>query len=334
LGLGIYRWFGNVGPSGGIAEKLWDRAEAGERDLTAIRWTWKDRAEAHICLCPGETLIELGTSGDHGIDCSRGIFIRFIENEARNMSRAEFSRLYNAEWEDYNERPIYPEFTRTRNVNAERAQYVKGLPIEVSCDFNVDPLCWSLGQHRGNVAWEFDQIVLEGGAQTKDACRAVIEKFPDRELHIKVYGDASGSSRDTRSKDSDYDIIKSLLRRYYRSFSLYVPRGNPPIATRVNTFNARIRNALGEVQWWCHPRCSVIVRDLVKGSYKEGTRVIDESKKQLGHMAAAIGYRMAWLYRLDDSESRSSVGTAREHREHCRKLSKKKGYVDMLTEKF
>jgi hypothetical protein len=174
---------------------------------------------------------------------------------------------------------------------------IPGLEVDVCCDFNVAPLVWTLGQHRGDKAWTFDEVVIEGSATTAEAAARVIAKLPDSATHISIYGDASGKARSTKSKRSDYETIRAVMGQHYGSFELQVPGSNPPVRDRVNAFNAMLRAADGTVRYSVHPQCEYLVRDLARVKYRAGTSDIDKtSDRTLSHASDAEGYRLVSLF--------------------------------------
>ena len=287
-GEGKLRYLGNVGEMGGVAEVLWRRAEAREPGFAARRWTWRDRVAAHECSC--------GVNGDphkHNPECHRGRYLAFVDNERSRMSAPQFRQLYEAEWVDWNLLPAYL-FDRAVHVT-ERASYQSNLPIDLSCDFNVDPLCWILGHHKGREAWAFDEIVIGGGATTTEACKEFLERFRDKKVAIEVYGDASGNARTPKSHLTDYDIIRQVLGS--RSpFAMHVPAANPPVTARLNAFNAKLHAADGTISYQVHPRCKTLIADLARVSLRAGTHEIDKRNRQLTHASDAEGYRIVTLF--------------------------------------
>ncbi len=299
-GLGFYRWLGNVGEVGGQAEKYWNMAEAGEPGFACRRWTWIDRAEDHHCSCVLKTeRPSLEQAKLHAVDCIRGIYVDFIANEATRLPKAGFAQLYLAEWVDWAEIPAYL-FDRSVHVNERHAVFDPLLPLDVSCDFNVAPMAWTIGQHRKDLAWVLDEIRIDGGATTGQALDELIAKYPDPALHVHVYGDATGRSRDTRSHRSDYDIIEKRLGAHYHRFSVYVPRANPPVADRLNTVNGKLEPTLGDATYFLSPRAKHTANDFARTEKKAGTNALDKGAKALKlgltHFSDADGYRLHYLY--------------------------------------
>lgn len=303
-GLGQIRGAGNVQEVGGTAETLYRTAETGRPGWACRTWTWRDRAMDAPCRCD-TTSIEIEDADQHHPECHRGVYLTGLSDEREIMSEAHFRQLYEAEWLDWSALPVYT-FERAVHVDAAKAEYDPALPIELSCDFNVDPMCWVLGQHKGDLSWDYDEIVLPGGATTNDACSEFIRRHPERKTHVVVYGDASGNSRRTTSNRSDYDIIRDRLGGKYISVRYEVPASNPPVQERVNTVNARLKNANGHVRHWTHPRCEKLIEDRIRVSWKPGTRDIDKRDKSRTHASDAADYRLVRLYR-----STRTVGKSR-----------------------
>ena len=314
-GYGFFRYLGNVGEIGTIAEDLWDRAEAGTAGFSGRRWTWRDRAIDLPCPCGIES-IDLGLWEQHGDACPRGRYLTHLFNESARMSGPQFRQLFEAEWTDWSELPAYT-FDRGLHVDVG-AEFVDGLPLHVNCDFNVDPMAWTLGHTRGDRSWTFDEIVIAGGATTPDACAELISRHPDPRLTVEVFGDASGRARDTRSHTSDYDQINEILGSHYRDVTVRVPLRNPAVRTRLNTVNARLRNTQGEVKHTMHPRCKTLTKDRARAKLLSGTSDLDKRNKHLTHASDADDYRLCELFPLEGPAVRvASSGILDEHfREH------------------
>ena len=292
-GYGWFRWLGNVGEIGGPAEDLWKMAEGGAAGFASRRWTWRDRADAHVCSCPIVSS-ELDSAPEHDPACSRGIYLTFVAREADRMSDPQFRATYCAEWIDHNLLPVYL-FDRDKHVDAN-LQLDRGHPLHLAVDFNVDPMAWIIGSAHGEEAWAHDEISIGGGATTAEACREFIRRYPDRKWQVTVFGDASGGARKTSASQTDYQIIREMLGGYYHTLQVRVPRANPAVADRVNAFNAMLCSASGKIRYRVHPRCTGLVNDLARVSWKQGTRDIDKSDKRLTHYTDADGYRVHELF--------------------------------------
>ena len=300
-GEGRLRYLGNVGEMGTIAEELWRLAESGAPGFACRRWTWRDRAEAHDCRCAedaGQVIVSGG--GLHLQGCPRGEYVEFIDRERSRMSGPQFRMLYEAEWVDWNDVPAYS-FDRALHVT-ERADYQPGPCVDLSCDFNVDPMCWVLGQHTSREAWDFDEIAILGGATTEATCAELIARLPARKVQtVEIFGDASGNARSPKSHLTDYQIIARELSRAGIPFSMRVPAGNPAVSSRLNAVNGMLRSADGTTRYSVHPRCMTLINDFARVALKPGTRDIDKRNRKLTHASDAAGYRLVELFPVESA---------------------------------
>lgn len=131
----------------------------------------------------------------------------------------------------------------------------------------------------------FDEIILDS-ADTNDA----IEEFKARpwlkacQGGVRIYGDRSGKSKDTRSKSTDYEIIRQAGFADQR-----VPDSNPPIRDRHNVVNALLRNASGDVRVKIHSRCRTLAKGLELVKLKQGASYLEEETREQ-HVTTAFGY--------------------------------------------
>lgn len=297
-GLGFWRLAGNVSEVGGEAEAMYRAATAKRRGYAARTWTWRDRAAAADCLCGlNGSSMSLDTAEAHAATCRRGRYLLAIAERRGKMSKAHFRQLYDAEWVDWSAFPAYS-FERAVHLR-EDVEDQASLPLELSCDFNVGPMAWIVGQHRGNEAWAIHEVVIDGGATTSAACDEFLKLYPgDRKRELVVYGDASGNSHSTKSTETDYEIIKTKLRPHWPRLRMAVGDSNPAVTDRLNAVNACLQPADGSsARYLIHPRCERLANDLARVSLKPGTREIWKTKDPtLTHFSDADGYRLADLF--------------------------------------
>jgi len=188
---------------------------------------------------------------------------------------------------------IYYSFDRETHVTSE-AERDENLPILWAHDFNIGegkPMSSCLCQikkgedEEGNKRAElhiFDEIILDT-ADTHQAAEECKQRYSDTG-QVVVYGDASGKARDTRSKVTDYVILRE------HSFGKQkVPTGNPPIRDRHNAVNAMLKNANGDVRVRVHPRCKTLIKGLETVSLKPGAQYLEEETYHQ-HVTTALGY--------------------------------------------
>jgi hypothetical protein len=182
---------------------------------------------------------------------------------------------------------VYGAFSRERNIKP--AVPDQGKPIYWAVDFNVDPMSSVVVQVRDGDVWILDEIVLRR-ATTLQACEEFEKRFGAPRAGMVVYGDASGSARQTTGF-SDYEVIREFFRVRMAKATYRVPNANPPVRERVAALNAKLCNAQGDTRMFIDPRCRELIADFEQVSYQEDSTQIDKEKdRRRTHLSDALGY--------------------------------------------
>ena len=185
---------------------------------------------------------------------------------------------------------IYYMFDRIKN-HTDR-EYDEKLPINLCVDFNVDPMVWEIAQPLQGRDYVIDEI-LKRNTNTVEMAQEVAERY-GKFTRYNIYGDYSGTGRDTRSMTTDYEIIKQILP----NIDIRI-KPNPLVINRINAVNGRLRNANGEIHLFINTKkCPHLTKDFEQVAYKEGTRDIDKSIKDRTHSSDALGYYIDYEYSL------------------------------------
>ncbi len=218
------------------------------------------------------------------------------------MSDSEFRQEIMAEFVDLHRGKAYLSFSKDNLSesnpfcrNGERLSPY--LPVIIGLDFNVNPMHWTLGQKRGDDFYWFDEIHIEN-TNTQECASELIEKIGRHSPGVIVVGDASGNSRHTSASESDYVIICQALDAAGIRWDNRTPDANPPVKERVNTVNARLRDATGAVHMWLNPKtCPHLKRDFERVSWKAGAETILDQKTDptLTHASDSVGYPVVAL---------------------------------------
>jgi hypothetical protein len=197
----------------------------------------------------------------------------------------------------------FPDFDPKVHVKA--IEYDPALPLCWSLDFNINPMCSGIIQHHAGQVRVLDELVLPQ-SKTDAAVDAFLERIEHRgwsaeQLH--VYGDATGSARDSTSGTSDWLIVKNRLKTLKPTFKM--PRANPPIKATINAVNARLKSADGVVSLVIHPRCSQLIGDFRNALWPSPTLLHDE------HSLAWLRYFVHREYpiRLERTAPVGTIGT-------------------------
>ena len=228
-----------------------------------------------------------------------------------STSQAEYEQEYEAKFHnihvgkayssegDWNRRPFSPFSSRNELVS-------KYLPITVGLDFNVNPMSLHLCQFRNESSYWFDEIHIEN-TNTQECATELVERLvklrsqgllTQSHPQVQLVGDATGESRSTKATQSDYDIICQALEGAGISWTNLTPKSNPPVKQRVNTMNARLRNANGDTTFYYNPvTCPWLKRDFDRVSWKMGAEsLLDQvTDRSLTHASDSVGYPVCVL---------------------------------------
>lgn len=228
-----------------------------------------------------------------------------FESARRDMSEAEFAQEILAEFRSIHQGKVYLSEGQHNRLeyspfSAQGGLFSPHLPITLGCDFNVNPMSWHLGQFRGSQCYWFDEIHVANTNTQQCAEELVARLVALREQgamkntpHVKIVGDSSGNSRNTKANESDYGIITTALSKAGFKWTNDTPDANPPVKTRVNTMNARLKAADGSVSFWYHPtRCPMLKKDFERVSWKQGAEnILDQvTDRSLTHASDSVGY--------------------------------------------
>lgn len=108
---------------------------------------------------------------------------------------------------EYNNGLVVKDFT---DENVREIAYQPDMDLHISCDFNVDPMCWVLAHKTDDKVFYFDEIAMENTTTAK-ACDEFYRRYPCHKGKVIVNGDASGDNRSCTSEYTNYVIIKKKL---------------------------------------------------------------------------------------------------------------------------
>jgi Terminase large subunit, T4likevirus-type, N-terminal len=238
-----------------------------------------------------------------------------IEAARREMDERTFRQEFEATFESWSG-AVYYAFSRELNV--QPVQYNPRLPIVWSLDFNVNPMCSVIGQmeedfspahfdfftlvnrdeKRVKTLRIFDELWLSN-SNTAEACGEFynrIEPYLERNpnLTVKIYGDASGSARQTAAgpgAKSDWEIVRREMKRFGIQATFFYKSSNPGVKNRVAAVNSLLKSSSGEVRTFIDPKCKKLIKDLEQVAWKPGTALIEKEKDpELTHISDALGY--------------------------------------------
>lgn len=227
-----------------------------------------------------------------------------IEAAKRELDENTFRQEYGAEFVLPSGRAYYT-FDRAVHVK-DGVRYDPDAPLLFGFDFNVAPGAAVVAQDYENMTRFIGEVRIPNDSNTLLVCRKLIADWADKQRGpVHYYGDPTGGNRGTAKLDgSDWDLVAKELRgKFLGGVSERVERRLKPERARVNAFNARMRNAKGEVHAeFDRARCPWLIRDLENMLVKEGTdgALWKERDLTLGHWADGGGYIVDAIHPLSE----------------------------------
>lgn len=192
---------------------------------------------------------------------------------------------------------VYKRFSDHNILTGEKKYiYNDRAVINVCCDFNYDPMKWALIQNENGEDIIFDEIVQDD-TETELMAKELKRRYPIATFN--VYGDYSGTSRSTRRRSTDYDIIREVLN-LNQEFIYVIP--NPLVTTRVNIVNWRLCNKSGVRKLFVNENCEHAIKDFRRVTWLKNKKIEDQTNpdNQLTHISSAIGYYVNYKYTLKE----------------------------------
>lgn len=206
------------------------------------------------------------------------------------LTQEDFDEQFRAKWLDIGSN-VYYNF-KDHNIN-DIARYDPTQEICVGCDFNVDPMCWTLSHFSDGKFYVFDEVFLKD-TNTPRTMDYLWQKYRDHQRGWRFYGDASSRSRKTNAVKTDYLIIKEDAR--FGQKKVYFFKKNPHLRDRFASVNAAFSNAAGDIRCYIHPDCKHLINDFNSVSYVEGTSELEDYHgTEIGHMSDGFGYMVQRL---------------------------------------
>lgn len=217
----------------------------------------------------------------------------YIEQLKIDMDPKTAQRMLYGQWVEIRGEVVYYEYDRDTQFRDYSYKIKKEVPVILTWDFNIGegkPMSVCCMQYHEDAFHIFAEVIIQG-SRTADT----IEELDGKGLLVKDYkyiicGDASGKHRDTRSSQSDYDIIRKELSSRNLNFEYHVPLANPPVRTRHNRVNAYCKNMAGDTRLFIYKDAKTCDEAMRLTKLKPGASYIEDDSKAYQHVGTAIGY--------------------------------------------
>lgn len=196
----------------------------------------------------------------------------FCENLKSAYDENYYKRNVLGEFDEENTALVVPDFS---SENIEKVNYLDWCDLHISCDFNVDPMCWILAHIDNHKVYFFDEIVLENTTTTQ-TCEEFARRYPYHKGKIIINGDASGDNRTCVSEYTNYMLIRNFFaQRMKRNVDFHLRHFNPPIKNRIAAFCSMVKSMDGQRKILIDPKCEKLIYNMNNLKYREGGSNID-----------------------------------------------------------
>lgn len=182
-------------------------------------------------------------------------------------------------------------------------------PIHITCDFNIDPMCWYIVQvYDGNLYIIYEHV--ECNTTTELSANSLIPLLTNYKNHcIIINGDASGNSQKTTG--TDYVILRNaLIRNGFTDVDIRVMNKNPGIEWRIQCWNNLVYGPDKKHHVFVAKNCKYLLYNIENLVTEEGgsrPKKISSGKlrsdpyaKFLSHPIDAVSYPVCLYYPIKD----------------------------------
>jgi hypothetical protein len=231
------------------------------------------------------------------------------EKARGDVDALTFSQEYEGAFVSFQGKAYYafdPEFNCP--PEDKRAIYNPSYPLIFCHDFNRVPgTCviaqelpapdWlkkiNQGKDRDLVTTYIDEVFFRQDSNTEKVCDELIRRWRKHTGTVNIHGDASGGAKVSSGVDgSDWDIVRAKLKPHFNIRECW-PRGNPPVRTRINAMNTRLRSADGYVSCIIDTKgCPMLIRDFESVTCNDAGD-LEKSEALLTHISDGASYYVA-----------------------------------------
>ena len=209
-----------------------------------------------------------------------------IEQAKQDLDERTFQQEYEAGFVNY-AGAIYYNFERDKNIIQEYKPQTK--TIHIGMDFNIDPMVCVVAEITNENVYIYDEIQIYS-SNTQEMTDEIITRY--KGYNITVYPDPASKQRKTSAGGvTDLAILKNA------GFNLKVRNTHPLIRDRINSVNAKLKNAKGKNSLYIASKCKNVIKSLERQIYKDGTTIPDK-ESGYDHFNDALGYMIEYLYPL------------------------------------
>ena len=183
-------------------------------------------------------------------------------------------------------------YAQLQDAHIKTCDNPMGGRLVMMADFNVDPMCWTLGTIYDDERLHiWDELVVEN-TNTISMAPMAAERWASHIMQhrgepltafeaaqdVEVFCDASGNARRSSASASDVEWLRN------HGFNVTHPRANPPVKDRVFSVNVAFSRDL----LWIDPRCEKTLEHFQNQTYGKGGE--PDKTKGHDHIPDGVGY--------------------------------------------
>lgn len=149
-----------------------------------------------------------------------------LEEIKSQLDDLTWMQEFMAEFVDFTGRPFAYSFDKAKHVKKLDKPLIS-LPLDISFDFNVDPITAIVGQHAKDKSWiRIHKEFRLKNSDIYELCDAIYAEYGD-DYYYRVTGDASGKNRSAMVSDN-LNYYKIIIKRLgLTEHQVFVPSANP-----------------------------------------------------------------------------------------------------------
>lgn len=195
----------------------------------------------------------------------------------------------NGDFVNFTSGTVYDTFDRARHhTDKVLSNYHPNATLHIGLDFNVNNMaaCVAVIDEKG-IPHFVDEIV--GEKNTESMIVAIKKKYGENRV-INIYPDSSGRNNTANANVSSIALLEQA------GFNVKAKSKNPAILDRVNSVNAKLMTASGEIGLKINTsKCPQLVRGLEQQGWVDG---LPDKSSGVDHVLDAFGYFIYYVYPL------------------------------------
>lgn len=150
-------------------------------------------------------------------------------------------------------------------ANVDHIPYDPNQKIYLTCDFNVDPMCWALAHRPNRYEFHFFDEIVRENTNIISTVETFVTRYGEHKAGIVITGDASGKSRTDGTPEPNQTryalMLKTLSDFGVVNCAVDAPRSNPQKKSRYEIFNSFVCDHKGVRRVKVDPKCKQIINN-------------------------------------------------------------------------